>query len=98
LAGTLSTTTQTELLQLLDIYLVELLTIGIDRKAPAAGRALRSLMHRRSIQGGEQSAMATKKEGILFPWQHGTGAQPSYVEELDGESCCITAISESLKR
>ncbi|WIA41485.1 hypothetical protein OEZ86_008861 [Tetradesmus obliquus] len=28
--------------------------------------------------------MATKKEGILFPWHHGTGAQPSYVEELDG--------------
>jgi hypothetical protein len=31
--------------------------------------------------------MATKKEGILFPWKHGAGAQPSYVEELDGESC-----------
>jgi hypothetical protein len=30
--------------------------------------------------------MATKKEGILFPWKHGAGAQPSYVEELDGES------------
>jgi hypothetical protein len=29
--------------------------------------------------------MATKKEGILFPWQAGKGAQPSYVEELDGE-------------
>lgn len=42
--------------------------------------------------------MATKKEGILFPWHHGTGAQPSYVEELDGESSsagqsCISSTS-----
>jgi hypothetical protein len=47
---------------------------------------VRPLMHRRSVGGTEQTDMANKKEGILFPWKHGGGAQPSYVEELDGKS------------